>query len=170
MSNTDVFFRTATPEEQALISQSEDTRYGRETKSIRILLIAEIIAALAVVVDFIFPVLHLGAIRRLVLLVLDVFLLYITLGSFNITRRQLRKIKGGSYKVQTVTITDVHNEAHGIRSDMIVTFDDGNEGTYTLNTNTTGDMALVQGYSGLLVIIDDEKNVLLTNSYRFYQD
>lgn len=169
-NTTNTFFRTATSSEQTLISRHEESRYSREINAVRTLLIAEGVAALAVIFDLIFPFLHLGIIRRLILLVLDVFLLYVTLVSLNITMRQRCKIKGNSYHVQDVTITDVRNEFHGLRSDMIVTFTNDKKETYVLNTNTTRDAALVKGATGLLVIIDDEKNVLLTNNYRFISD
>jgi hypothetical protein len=36
-----------------------------------------------------------------------------------------------------------------------------------MNTKTTGDGALIKGLSGMLVIINGEKNILLTCKYRF---
>lgn len=153
-------------DEQSRIKDNEEERYGREIKAIRTLLIVEGIAAVASILGFFLPI-GIGLSRRIILLVIDAFLLYITLSSLNITNRQRRKINGGSYKVQNVTVAKTHQESYGLKSDMIVTFVSDEEKTYVMNTNTTSDMVFERGAKGLLVIIDDEKNVLLTNMYRF---
>lgn len=168
MDNTNCnFFRNPNSDEHLLIKEEEDIRYGKEIKSIRILLIIEGIAAIAAILGFFLPI-GIGLSRRIILLVIDAFLVGVTIPSLIITNRQFKKINELSYKVQNVTVTDVHNEVHGLISDMIVTFTSDDESTYTMNTNTTGDMIFAKGIKGLLVIIDGEKNVLLTSKYRFH--
>ncbi|MCQ2528845.1 MAG: hypothetical protein MJ108_06995 [Saccharofermentans sp.] len=164
--NDNNFFRMPSSDEQSRIKGNEEERYGREIKAIRTLLIVEGIAAVASILGFFLPI-GIGLSRRIILLAIDAFLLYITLTSLNITNRQRRKINGGSYRVQNVTVAKTHQESHGLKSDMIVTFVSDENKTYVMNTNTTCDMVFERGAKGLLVVIDDEKNVLLTNMYRF---
>lgn len=166
--NKDVL-REATPDEQMKITSYEETRYAKEIKSIKILLVVEGIAVLAPILDLFLP-LNLGVVRSIILTVLGLILGYMTIKSLNIIRRQFNKIKNQSYKVLLGTVIETQNQVHGLTSDFIATVANEDGDTYVLNTNTTGDVGLLKGNKGLLVIIDGEENVLFTSKYRFIEE
>lgn len=169
-NNTTEFFRKPDSNELAMVQINEEVRHRKDGKSYRILYTMSIIAIVAALLAFVLPTLvKIGVVRRLVLLVLGGIILIMTHKSYLISKRHLNKVKAGDFVVQDVTITDTRNVVHGMSSDQHVFFTSRDGKVYELNTNTTGDGNLVKGHHGLLVIINDEKNVLMTANYRFFR-
>ena len=156
------FFRDADEREQRLITGQE-----RKCRSFIFLLLLFSGAFVLGLISF-FIQIRIGTVLAVFMIAAGCVLIPVTVVSIRITKRQLGKVEQGDYRVQDVIITEVHNEIHGLRSNQYVTFTSGTGENYIMNTNTTGDAALVQGAKGLLVILNDEQNILLTCKYRFF--
>ena len=160
------FFRQADEQEKSYIAESEQYLYQRQRKSFVLLLF--IFTGAFIVGLSLFVPMRIGVVLAVIMIASGILMIFVTATSLRITKRQLTKVRQGDYRVQNVTITDVHNEIRGLRSNQYVTFTSGTGAEYLMNTNTTGDQGLVRGAKGLLVIINDEKNILLTCKYRFF--
>ena len=161
------FFRQPDEREKNYIAENEHTLYKRQRRSFVFLLLLFACAFIVGLVSFFVPM-GIGVALGVVMIAAGVIMSLISVIGLHATKRQLSKVDRGDYGVQHVVITDVHNEIHGVRSNQYVTFTSGTGAEYRMNTNTTGDQALFRGAKGLLVIIIDEKNVLLTCKYRFF--
>jgi len=161
------FFRQADEQEKSYIAESEQYLYQRQHKSFVLLLLIFTGAFIVGLVSLFVPM-RIGVVLAVIMIASGILMIFVTATSLRITKRQLTKVRQGDYRVQNVTITDVHNEIRGLRSNQYVTFTSGTGAEYLMNTNTTGDQGLVRGAKGLLVIINDEKNILLTCKYRFF--
>ena len=162
------FFRQADEQEKSYIAENECFLYKRERRSFVILLLLFAGAFIVGLVSFFVPM-GIGVALAVVLIAAGVLMSIVTVISLRSKKRQLNKVRRGDYGVQHVVITDVHNEIHGLKSNQYVTFTSGTGAEYRMNTNTSGDQSLFRGRKGLLVIINNEKNVLLTCKYRFFK-
>ena len=160
------FFRHADEQEKRYIAELEHHLYKKECRSLLFLLLLFSCSFIVGLVSLFVPM-RIGTVLAGLMIAAGGLLIPVTVISLHIVKRQLQKIGRCDYRVQDVIITDVHNEIHGLRSNQYVTFTSGTGEEYRMNTNTTGDAALMQGLKGLLVIINDEKNILLTCKYRF---
>ena len=163
------FFRDAEDQEKAWIAANEAILYKRQCKSFIMLIILFAFCLTMGILGLFFPI-GLGRLFCIVMIPISIFLVVITAIGIWTTKRQLVKVRNGDYGVQNVTITDVHNEVHGIKSDQHVTFTAENGESYEMNTHTTGDAGLIRGTAGLLVILHGESNILLTSKYRFFPE
>ena len=169
MQDNEIFFREAEEQEKKWIAANEAVLYKRQCKSFIMLMILFAFCLTMGILGLFFPI-GLGRLFCIVMIPISIILLVIlTIGIWT-TKRQLAKVRNGDYGVQNVTITDVHNEVHGLKSDQLVTFTAEFGESYEMNTHTTGDASLIQGRSGLLVIIHGESNILLTSKYRFFPE
>ena len=169
MQDKEGVFRDAEDPEKAWIAANEAMFYKRQRKSFIMLMILFAFCLTMGILGLFFPM-GLGRCFCIVMIPISIILLVIlTIGMWT-AKRQLVKVRNGDYGVQNVTITDVHNEVHGLKSDQLVTFMAEFGESYEMNTHTTGDASLIQGRSGLLVIIHGETNTLLTSKYRFFPE
>lgn len=161
------FFRNPDDMEKALITEYEERLYKRQCISCVFLMLIFAFSFIIGLVSLFIPT-GLGKTLSVFMIAAGIVFSVICYKSILIIKRQLQKIRDHDYMVQEVTITDVHNEIHGVSSDQIVTFTSDSKATYVMNTKTTGDQGLTRGKKGLLVIINGEENILLTCKYRFY--
>ena len=169
MQDKEDFFRDAEDWEKAWIAANEAMLYKRQLRSFIMLMILFTFSLVMGILGLFFPF-GLGRLFCIVMIPVSIVLLVITAVGIWTTKRQLVKVRNGDYGVQNVTITDVHNEVHGLKSDQHVTFTAENGEAYEMNTHTTGDASLIRGAAGLLVILHGESNILLTSKYRFFPE
>jgi len=165
--NGDHFFREANEQEKRMIAENEEMLYRRERRNYVILMLLFASTFSVALISF-FAHIGIGMVLRIVMITVSLVLAVIVMISLRTIARQRNEIRASDYKVQDVIIIDVHNEIHGLKSDQHVTFEAMNGETYKMNTHTTGDMGLVRGAKGLLVILNGERNILLTCKYRFF--
>ncbi len=169
MQDKENFFREAEEPEKAWIAANEAMLYKRQLKSFIMLMILFAFCLTMGILGLFFPI-GLGRLFCIVMIPISIILLVILSIGIWTTKRQLAKVRNGDYGVRNVTVTDVHNEVHGLKSDQHVTFTAENGESYEMNTHTTGDASLFRGAAGLLVILHGESNILFTCKYRFFPE
>ena len=169
MQDKEGFFRDAEDPEKAWIAANEAVFHKRQRKSFIMLMILFAFCLTMGILGLFFPM-GLGRCVCIVMIPISIIMLVIMAIGMWTAKRQLVKVRNGDYSVQNVTITDVHNEVHGLKSDQHVTFTAENGESYEMNTHTTGDAGLIRGAAGLLVILHGESNILLTCKYRFFPE
>jgi len=160
------FFRNVTEQEKRMIEASEELLYRRQQRSFLLLALIGVMSVGAAILSR-FVRIGIGTVLCILMIIIGILLLAMIAFSMKITHRQLQKVRTCDYQVQDVVITDVHNEIHGLRSNQYVTFTSPAGENYVMNTETTGDASFIKGKCGLLIILNGEKNILLTCKYRF---
>ena len=121
MQDNEIFFREAEEQEKKWIAANEAVFYKRQCKSFIMLMILFAFCLTMGILGLFFPV-GLGRCFCIVMIPISIIMLVIMAIGMWTAKRQLVKVRNGDYGVQNVTITDVHNEVHGLKSDQHVTF------------------------------------------------